>query len=243
MAVVSGGLAANPVFSRMSLGLREALVARSTLRRYAEGERILTEGDAGDRIFALESGSVRVFHSSPDGRLVLLKIFHAPALFGEAEALSGIPYVENVDAITACELLEMAPEALLAALRQDATAAVEMLVDVASRLALAAQNQKSLAFDPVSVRLANYLIDLASFTTGTATAEIELRITQDDMAAAVGATRRSISKDVATWQAEGIVVRRGDRYVIRDLDALRRYADREHRNLSYSLAPKHRRRD
>jgi CRP/FNR family transcriptional regulator, cyclic AMP receptor protein len=237
MAALEGALEGNPVFSRLGPGLRQRLVAGSTRRRYAQGERILSEGEPADRIFALEQGRVRVFHASPDGLEVLLKIFHAPAIFGEAEALSGAPYVENVDAVEPCEILVLPPSLLLDVLRADAAAAVEMLVDVASRLAIAAQNQKSLAFDPITVRLANYLVDLATFASST---NLELRITQDDMAAAVGATRRSIAKDVATWQHKGILVRRGDRYVIEDLEALRGFADDNHRGLSYSIAPRKR---
>ncbi len=94
-------------------------------------------------------------------------------------------------------MLIFSPIELLSALRQDAAAAVALLVDVATRLALASQNEKSLAFDPVTVRLANYLIDIAGFTNASDAKELELRITQDDMAAAVGATRRSIAKDIS----------------------------------------------
>ena len=226
----------HPFLEAMTPPTRDRLLAGARRQRYAPGDRVLTEGDLAEHVFLLEAGSVRVFHATPEGREVLLKLFRAPALFGEAEALSGKTFVENAAALEACELVLVPAGALLAALRDEPRAAVLMLVDVAARLTLAAQNEKSLAFDAITVRLANYLVDLAVASRAIPGVAPMLQLTQDDMAAAVGATRRSISKDVTAWIDEGILVRRGDRYLVADLEALRRYADAAHGSVVYSVS-------
>ena len=51
--------------------------------------------------------------------------------------------------------------------------------------------------------------------------------------------KRGISdgyQDVTAWIDEGILVRRGDRYLVADLEALRRYADAAHGSVVYSVS-------
>jgi len=50
-----------------------------------------------------------------------------------------------------------------------------------------------------------------------------------------GAARRSVAKDMADWKAAGIITRRGDHYVIKDLPALERYCDSERLRICYDV--------
>jgi CRP-like cAMP-binding protein len=229
-----GCLAQNPVFAPAEAAARDCLVRRSSLRRYEADQLVLAEGEPSEQIFALVQGSVRVFHVSPCGDEVALKIFAAPAIFGEAEALSGIPYLEYVRTIDDVQLLVMPTEALLDFLRGEPECTVRMLMDVSARLAIAAYNEKSLAFNPATIRLANYLLDYASWT-GSGAAELRVALNQDEMAAAIGVSRRSVAKDIIAWQKDGLLERQGADYLIRDPEALRRYADPERLGLVYSL--------
>jgi CRP-like cAMP-binding protein len=235
-ALTNERLTRNRVFASLPGPLCARLVAAGERASFDEGDIVLSEGDTADRVFVLESGSVRVFHASPDDGLeVVLKVFRAPAIFGEAEALSSGVYVENVQTMERCEILVLPVEALLTVLREHAPTATALLVDVAARLAITAQHEKSLAFDPITVRLANYLVDYATWTNPEGEPRPLLRLTQDDMAAAVGATRRSIGKDVTAWQKERVLAREGPHYRVLDLDALRRFADRDRPRLHYTL--------
>jgi CRP-like cAMP-binding protein len=228
-------LAHNPVFAAASPNARERLVDASKLRTFAPGEPIIVEGQAAEQIYALEQGTVRVFHLSPKGDEVVVKLFGAPAVFGEAEALGGVPHQEHVSAVKACRILVMPLRAVVKLLRQEPECSIRLLVDVAARLAIAAYNEKSLAFNPLTIRLANYLLDYARWTNPPDAEEIHVDLTQDDMAAAVGGTRRSVAKDIIAWQQEGVLERRGRCYVVRDLEALRRYSDPGRLKLAYRL--------
>ena len=225
----------NPIFSAASPDSRERLIRASTLRRYAPGDEVLAEGQPSRHIFAMETGSVRVFHMSPMGEEVALKLFSAPAIFGEAEAFCHIPYLEHVTAVEPTRILVMPPAAVLRLLRAEPECAVRMLLDVATRLAIAAYNEKSLAFNPATIRLANYLLDYARWTHHSAAGELRLDLNQDEMAAAIGVTRRSIAKDIIAWQKEGVLERRRGQYIILDPETLRRYSDPERLGLAYSL--------
>ena len=186
-------------------------------------------------VFALLDGQVRVYLVSPEGAEVVVKLFGAPALFGEAEALGGVPYQEYVGTIGNAEILVMPVAVFVDFLRDDATATFRLLVDVATRLAISIYNEKSLAFHPSTMRLANYLVDYATWTNPTSAKEWRIALTQDQMASAVGVTRRSVAKDIADWKEAEIIARRGHQYVICDLAALRRYCDPARLQLCYSV--------
>ena len=225
----------NPIFSAASPDSLARLIQSSRLRRYAAGEEVLAEGQPSKHIFALERGAVRVFHMSPMGEEVALKLFSAPAIFGEAEAFCDIPYLEHVTAVEESQILVMPPAAVLRLLRVEPECAVRMLVDVATRLAIAAYNEKSLAFNPATIRLANYLLDYAKWTNASGAQELQLDLNQDQMAAAIGVTRRSIAKDIIAWQKEGVLVRRRGKYILLEPESLGRYSDPERLGLAYSL--------
>jgi CRP-like cAMP-binding protein len=236
MADLVALLRANPIFRQTSDAALARFAGEGKTRVFAPGEAVLTEGEPARSIHVLVQGRVRVFYLSAEGDRVVAKLFRAPALFGEAEALSGDPYLENVDALDEATIAIFPVEALVALLEGEPRAAVAMVRDVASRLAIAAYHEKSLAFHPATIRLANFLLDYADWDREPSGGEWKIALNQDDMAAALGVTRRSIAKDIIAWQEEGILERREKQYVVRDVEALRRYADPARLALTYSLA-------
>lgn len=218
-------LRAHPVFARAPTTTVESLARSARLRTVAAGTTLLSEGEEARSLFVLCQGAVRVYHRAEGGEEVSLKLFRAPAIFGEAEAFSDVAFQQNADTLEDSVLLEIPTEAARAFFRASADAAFALVEDLSARLAISSYNQRSLAFHPVTIRLANYLLDFAEWTNAEGAKEWTIAIGQDEMAAAIGATRRSIGKDVTSWQAEGILARRGARYVVTDPKALQRYAD------------------
>jgi CRP-like cAMP-binding protein len=122
-------LAQNPIFARAYTppALRR-LEQRSILRRLCPRERLIVDGQPADTIFALVSGAVRMYHQSDKGDAAVM-LLRAPAVFGVAEALAGVPYQEHVAAIVESEVLEMPVGEVVRLLTTEPTCALEMLVD------------------------------------------------------------------------------------------------------------------
>jgi len=92
------------LFRRVSEGLRR--------RSFAAGEIVVTEGEPGDAVFLIASGSVRVLVAGGHGRALEIRRLDAGDFFGEVAALSGTPRTATVVATTDCELLEVDHRAL-----------------------------------------------------------------------------------------------------------------------------------
>jgi CRP-like cAMP-binding protein len=230
-------LAKNPVFASLTSSELETLASRSILRRFDARATVLSDGDDPEHVYALTSGSVRVFHASPTGLEVVVKIFKPPSVFGEMEVISRLPFLENVATLEESEVILIPAEVFLAFVRSHQGMTLALLVDVCARLCIASHNEKGLAFHDVRTRLANFLVCYAAFD-GEPTASgvrIRLRLTQDDMATALGVTRRAVAKEILRWQRDGVIERSQGRYLIRDQEALSREAAALHLSVTYKI--------
>jgi predicted transcriptional regulator of viral defense system len=69
--------------------------------------------------------------------------------------------------------------------------------------------------------------------SGTAEVRIRAQLTQDDMAAALGVTRRAVAQEIARWTKLGVLDRDEGRYVVRQMGALSNEAATAHIGLVY----------
>lgn len=144
-------------------GFEEALI-RPLLpglhRRYcAAGDVILTEGESGDSVFLVASGSVKVLVRSAHGYNFEVDRIPALGFFGEVAALSGRPREASVVAASPSSLLEIEKHALdaLALCRPQARQLLEeACVERASSPAVAAVRSvpKDVAVERAAVALA-----------------------------------------------------------------------------------------
>ena len=100
---------------------------------YKAGAPVIKEGDPGQEMFVVESGSVEVFRGSgrKERRLSLLE---AGDFFGEMALLDNQPRSASVRAATDCQLLVIDATTLDQMLRQHAEVAVRMLRNLTGRL-------------------------------------------------------------------------------------------------------------
>lgn len=82
-------------------------------KAYPQGSVILREGEFGDSIFLIGSGSVQVFLRGTEGQPIPLAILGAEEFFGEMAVLEQRPRSATVTARENCRLLEVRGEEFL----------------------------------------------------------------------------------------------------------------------------------
>lgn len=217
----------HPLFAGVDAGLVSRLASPANLRAFAPGALVLVEDDPEVAFFILVSGSVKVLYRSPEGLEVVVKLFRAPAVFGEMECLTGIPYLESVEALERSTAHVIGREQLIAALEASHALTFNLLGDLSARLCIAAQNERALAFHPVETRLASLLLTYLEFYGVPAEGGVKIRIplSQDALANALGVARRSITRALKAWQDEDLVVKSGAHYLVRDPTRLEKVSD------------------
>lgn len=106
------GLRASPLFEGFDEDELLAVIQGLRLLTFAPGDMIVTEGEPGQSVFILASGTVKVFVRSPEGRDVPIGALTEGSFFGEMSTLSGQPRSATVTAAAPCDLLELDRAAL-----------------------------------------------------------------------------------------------------------------------------------
>jgi CRP-like cAMP-binding protein len=101
------GLIASPLFENIGDDDFLALAHNLRLLSYQAGDIIVSEGEPGESVYVLASGSAKVLVREPGGRSVTACRLEEGAFFGEIAALSGRPRSATVVACTPCDLLEL----------------------------------------------------------------------------------------------------------------------------------------
>jgi CRP/FNR family transcriptional regulator len=219
----------NEIFAKAAPEKVEALAALAEVLTFEKEQRILEEGDDSAHLFVLIKGIVGVFYSSEDGVDVLVKIFGAPAVFGEMELIFGQPRQEYVECFEPAVVARFPAGAFMRFMRGDPEACYVMLKDVAARLAIAAYNERALAFLDAKTRLAGLFLSFLEAYGERQSDGVTLRIklTYEMLARCLGVTVRSIDRAMTDWAKEGWLTKSRGTYTFHDIRKLEGRADPE----------------
>ncbi len=101
------GWASLPLFSGMSDDARNRFRAAMTEVTFGAGDTIIAQGDDGEDMFVLESGTMRVIVKNPAGTTVFEKTFPAPTIFGEMALITREPRSATILAENECKALRI----------------------------------------------------------------------------------------------------------------------------------------
>ena len=97
-----------PLFSGFSRDELVAVIRGLRLLTFEPGDIVLTEGDRGDSLFVITTGTVKTFvRDTTQGGQLLMRRLKEGDFFGEISVLSGKARSATVTAATHCELLEL----------------------------------------------------------------------------------------------------------------------------------------
>lgn len=99
-------------FSSLSQEEMAAVVQGLDLQTYEPGDIIVSEGEPGDSMFVIASGSVKIFVKTAAGGNMKVRDLYEGDFFGEIALLSGKPRSATITASSATELLELDRETL-----------------------------------------------------------------------------------------------------------------------------------
>ena len=92
----------NPLFIGFSPDELVAILQGLNLHTYEPGDIIISQGDPGNSLFILTTGTVKAFINNK-----FVKDLDEGSFFGEVAILTGQPRTATITAKTQCELLEL----------------------------------------------------------------------------------------------------------------------------------------
>ena len=166
--------------------------------RCSPGYLIYLQNTQATCFYYLKSGKVKSFIQSEDGGERVLKLYTAGSLFGEASFFDELPRVSSAVAVVPCEIVPIDRELVTQEFARNPELALAMMQYLARTVRLLSGQVDQMAFRPARWRVANYLLTLSP-------AGGPVSCTQDDIAAAVSASRVTVSRVLNEFARSGWV--------------------------------------
>lgn len=212
MLSVADSLKAVSLFATLSGQELARLADRATVRTFPKNTIVMSEGERSDSLYVILSGRVKVYVSDEHGKDLVLNVQGPGEYFGEL-ALDEGPRTASVMTLEASKLAVIANEVLRAFLTSHPEAAVQLVRGLIGRVRRATESLKDLAQLDVYGRVAKLLLELARESDGRLV--IDQRLTHQDIADRVSASREMVSRILKDLATGGYVATEGGRLVIR----------------------------
>jgi CRP/FNR family cyclic AMP-dependent transcriptional regulator len=215
----------NRLFRGLPAALIDQIASLAVRRPFPQGTLIFSQGDAGDALYGVITGRVRISAGAPDGREMFLNIMEPGDTFGEIALLDGNPRTANASATADSELLMIGREAFLNLLQREPKLALHLLRLLCQRIRWTSGMAEDSALLSLPARLARRLLTLGKQNGLTTLQGVHLTISQEDIARFLGVSRQVVNQYLQGWKANGWVSQGRGKLTLLDPDALQRTAD------------------
>ncbi|MCS7280481.1 MAG: Crp/Fnr family transcriptional regulator [Desulfobacterota bacterium] len=204
-----------PIFSSLRETELKEITKVVKRKRSGKGEIVCQEGTAGDSMYVVLSGKVKVslFH---EGKEYILSIIEKGGFFGELSLIDGLPRSASVETLEDSEFLVLKRDEFLRLLKTYPEISIEIMKTMATRLRNTDEKLKNLAFFPVENRILNYLIELAK-KEGIRIKNyviLKKRPSNTEIANFCNCARETVSRAIKALKEKGIIMENNRQCII-----------------------------
>lgn len=219
MPIAVESLKGIPYFARLSRPDLERIRGLVFEQSFSKGQILFLEGDPCRAMYAIRSGRVKIFKTSPEGKEQVLKIIGPGETFNEVPIFDGGPNPASAQALEETTLYGLRKEDMRSLIEERPTIALAVLQVFAEKLRYFTRLVEDLSFRTVISRLAKLLFQMAE---EQGSAPLRQRLTQQELAAMVGTAREVVARALKALEAKGAIRMDRHRIVIVDKGVLQR---------------------
>jgi CRP/FNR family cyclic AMP-dependent transcriptional regulator len=191
-----------PLFSGLSTESLAEIEQHSSVKSFRKNAIIISQDDKSYSLYVILSGRVKVFVSDEDGREAVLNYQGAGDYFGDLALIDKQPRVASVMATEASKFMIISRQDFLTCLSRNPEIAINLIKPMTQRMRMLAKNVSSLALMDVYGRVARILLQQAVEKEGEM---VTGRITQQEIAEMVGASRAMVSRILKDLKTGGYI--------------------------------------
>lgn len=190
-----------PYFANLDAAARQTLAGVATFHEYAPGAMIFLEGETSSALYSVQTGWVKVVKFSLDGREQVLRYFGPGETFNEIAIFLARPNPATAIALEHTEVWQLHRAALQPLLAAHPQTLLQIMANMADRIAYLAGLVADLSLHTVEARLARLLLDAA--TDGALVRQSWL--TQAELAARLGTTPDVLGRALRILADAGLI--------------------------------------
>ncbi len=180
------------LFSGLDGSALALLEQHATIRTYPKNTIVINEGDDANALFVVLEGQVKVFLSNEEGKEIIINMQGPGEYFGELALLDSSQRSASVMTTEKSKLAFLSKADFQRVLAEHSDIALNLIKALTGRVRVLSENVKNLALLDVYGRVAKTLLGLATDHDGQLI--VEKRLTQQDIANHVGASREMVAR-------------------------------------------------
>jgi CRP/FNR family cyclic AMP-dependent transcriptional regulator len=211
-----------PLFEHLSPQECQRLEGRARGRSFPRRSVIYFPDEPGESLLLLTRGRVKIMSLTPDGREMIFAFIEPGELFGELAVLDSAPRNEHAEAVEASYVLAIPREEMVWLMGQRPDIALSITKLIGLRLRRVENRLKNILFRSIRERCLSMLLELLG-SYGRASGkrwEIDLRLSHQELANLIGATRETITLTLGQLQKDGLIVINRRRITVLDRERL-----------------------
>ena len=193
-----------PLFSMLTPSQAESVADAVIKRRFKRGELIVEQGKKSNALFIILTGRARVLTTDARGREVILANLAPGDYIGEMSLIDNEPHSASVRAEVQTDVLMLGRVEFARCLPENTSMAYAVMKGLVQRLRHADRKIESLALMDVYGRVARALIE-ASELDADGQAVIRDKVSRQDLAKMVGASREMVSRVMKDLEERGYI--------------------------------------
>lgn len=180
------------IFAELTPGDLETLSRHVVVRKHPKNVIVIAEGDTSDSLYVINSGKVKIYLNDESGKEVILNIQGEGEHFGELALLDEEPRSASVMTLEPTSLAVIRKSDFQQCVLDNPAMALRLLQTLSRRVRDLSDSVRNLALHDVYQRIAHILQQLAEENDDKFV--IRQRLTHQDIANMVGASREMVSK-------------------------------------------------
>ena len=198
-----------PLFSMLTASQAEAVSNSVVKARFKRGESIVEQGKKSNALSIILTGRARVMTTDSRGREVILATMHPGDYIGEMSLIDNEPHSATVRAEIQLDVLVLGRLEFAKCLSENSSMAYAVMKGLVQRLRHADSKIESLALMDVYGRVAKALLEF-SVPDAQGNAIIRDKVSRQDLAKMVGASREMVSRVMKDLEERGFIETRAD---------------------------------
>lgn len=197
-----------PIFSNLTTEEMYEVAMTIIHREYKKGEAIYLEGDIAQKLFIINTGSVKITKVSEEGKEQIIRILNEGEFMGELSLFTNYPSKNNAETIEKTSICILDSKKINALMEKKPGIALKIIKDLSVRLENTESLIESLRLRDVEQRLADILLKLADESN-----VVSLSISKKDLAAHIGMSQETLSRKLTKFQEAGWIAQVGQRMI------------------------------
>ena len=206
------------LFDSLTLEQKNLILSKSVHKNYAKGELVFSPGDPGDNLYIINSGEVKIYKLSNQGKEQIIHILKAKDFLGEHALFNNKPLQNTAEALKATNICILKGADIRELILTHPEMGLKILEQYAKKNVQALDMIESIGLYDVEQRIAKYILDLSKENDSH---QIKLPFSKGTLANIIGTTQETLSRKLSSLQDEGIISLQGQRNItILDIDLL-----------------------